>query len=196
MAEFVSWEISVSVSNLEEEQNNQLKKEIKKSFKRLFAPRGRLQSPGSPSHRGMARMDFVLEWIRHSARPRALHQALLGPPTSHPAIPTTGQSHEPPWAPSASQGKLGHCVPQFPPFGREEALGVSCSAQDRGMDAASPCHRAGDPQPMQHKDREQLFPSTGTCSAAPRALQELGCPRLFPSLGRYALCSLFYLIFF
>jgi len=47
VAEFVSWEISVSVSNLEEEQNNQLKKQ-KKIFKRLLAHRGRPRSLPGP----------------------------------------------------------------------------------------------------------------------------------------------------
>lgn len=46
VAEFVSWEISVSVSNLEEEQNNQLKK--KKKLQKVARSLQEAEEPAGP----------------------------------------------------------------------------------------------------------------------------------------------------
>lgn len=84
MAEFVSWEISVSVSNLEEEQNNQLrkKKKLQKVARSLQEAKEPAQPQGAPRTWGTAQHGRTSRWSGSDAEPdpEPYDQALPGPP--------------------------------------------------------------------------------------------------------------------
>lgn len=183
MAEFVSREIQFLFPIWNRNRIISLKR--KKKLQKVARSPREAEEPtrpqGAPHTWETARHgQTTLEWIRGRARPRALQPSSAATPKPpNPAAkpnlkigdPTTGQSQEPSRVPAASQGKRGHCVPQFPPFNREGAPGATPLSQDRARDAASPGPRArGPPSQAAQGQMAAFFPSTGTCSTAPRAL--------------------------
>lgn len=199
MAEFVSWEISVSASNLEEEQNNQLKKggkkkKLQKVARSLWEATEPARPWGAPRTWGTPRHGRTSGWSGSDAEPDLSPATRLcrdPQPPSPAAKPNLG-TPIPPWSRAGSHpGRLlpprvsgdTACL-SFPLSTRREPLGPPALPQDRAGDTASPCPRAGGPPTWAAQGQTAAFPRHRDVLRSSRLSQRAGLPQSLPFFGK------------
>lgn len=196
MAEFVSWEISVSVSNLEEEQNNQLKK--KKKLQKVARPLRETEEParsrGAPHTWGTAQHRRTSGWSGSDAKPDLSPTTKLcrDPKPPSPAAKPNLRTLIPPWGRAGSHprrllpprvSRAIACL-SFPLSTGREPLGPPALPQDRTRDTASLCPRARGAPAWAAQGQTVAFRRHRDVLRSSRSSPRTGLPQAFPLFGK------------